>query len=100
MKKRPAGTLLILAALAFVVSAGTVREVPAPTPTVTAPIATVAPVVTAMTAAPAWAALLTVHAGSPVGGGYLTPLVCDSTATTGGLYYWTGSDYAAAVVTT
>lgn len=41
-----------------------------------------------------WQALVTVQGSSPVGGGYLTPLVFDSTGITGGLYAWTGADYS------
>jgi hypothetical protein len=37
--------------------------------------------------------LTTVVHASPVGGGYVTPLMFDDTATTGGLYGWTGADY-------
>ena len=36
---------------------------------------------------------LTVVHASPVGGGLVTPFVFDDTATTGGLYVWSGSDY-------
>ena len=57
-------------------------------------------VLAAGTSEPDWTSLVTVQAGTPVGGGYLTPLVFDNTATTGGLYCWTGSDYAVAVKTT
>ncbi len=39
------------------------------------------------------AVLLTVVTTSPVGGGFKTLLVFDSTATTGGLYAWNGTDY-------
>ena len=41
----------------------------------------------------AWSALITNVAASPVGGGYVTPLMFDHTGTTGGLYAWIGSNY-------
>ena len=40
-----------------------------------------------------WQMLLTVAAASPVGGGFVSALVFDATATTGGLYAWNGTDY-------
>lgn len=38
--------------------------------------------------------LLNVVHASPVGGGYVAQFMFDDTATTGGLYAWTGTDYA------
>jgi hypothetical protein len=41
-----------------------------------------------------WQSLVTFGSADPTGGGYLTPLVFDDTAVTGGLYAWTGADYS------
>jgi hypothetical protein len=42
---------------------------------------------------PSWQTLVTFGSTSPIGGGFITLLVFDSTALTGGLYAWNGSDY-------
>lgn len=38
--------------------------------------------------------IVSFQAGTPIGGGYKTPLVRDTTAVTGALYAWNGTDYA------
>lgn len=40
-----------------------------------------------------WESLVYIHAGAP-GSSYVAPLWFDSTASTGGLYCWTGSAYS------